>query len=85
MHEVCKAGMSDNGAKPEGWKVPFAQAVKEVVRIPVAASGSLRHPAYVEGIIAVVKVWLRRGCADDIEMIADIIETCVHPEGPYGP
>ena len=44
-------GMSDNGAKPEGWKVPFAQAVKEVVRIPVAASGSLRHPAYVESII----------------------------------
>ena len=40
---------------------------------------------YVEGIIAVVKVWLRRDCADDIEMIADIIETCVHPEGPYGP
>ena len=40
---------------------------------------------YVEGIIAVVKVWLRRDCADDIEMIADIIEACVHPEGPYGP
>lgn len=40
---------------------------------------------YVEGIIAVVKVWLRRDCADDIEMIADIIEACVRPEGPHGP
>ena len=34
---------------------------------------------YVEGIIAVVKEWLRQDCADEVEMIADIIETCVHP------
>ena len=36
--------MSDNGVQPEGWKVPLAEGVKSVVGIPVAASGSLRHP-----------------------------------------
>lgn len=45
-------GMSDNGVQPEGWKVPFAEEVKKVVGIPVAASGSLRHPAYVDEIIS---------------------------------
>ncbi len=44
-------GMSDNGRRPEGWKVPFAEAVKHAVRIPVAASGSLRHPEFVDGIL----------------------------------
>lgn len=36
---------------------------------------------YVEGIIAIVKEWLRRDCADEVEMIADIIESCVRPRG----
>ena len=35
---------------------------------------------YVEGIIAIIKEWLRQDCADDVEMIADIIETCVRPK-----
>lgn len=39
---------------------------------------------YVEGIIAVVKEWLRQDCADEVEMIADIIETCVHPGSGRG-
>lgn len=43
--------MSDNGAQPEGWKVYLAEAVKQAVKIPVAASGSLRHPDYVSAII----------------------------------
>ena len=43
--------MSDNGVQPEGWKVPLAEGVKSVVGIPVAASGSLRHPDYVDSII----------------------------------
>ena len=34
---------------------------------------------YVEGIIAIVKEWLRQDCADEVEMIADIIESCVRP------
>lgn len=34
---------------------------------------------YVEGIIAIVREWLRRDCTDEVEMIADIIESCVRP------
>ena len=34
---------------------------------------------YVEGIIAIVKEWLRQDCADEVEMIAHIIESCVRP------
>lgn len=34
---------------------------------------------YIEGIAAIVKEWLRQDCADEVEMIADIIETCVRP------
>ena len=36
---------------------------------------------YVEGIIAIVKEWLRQDCADEVEMIANIIESCVRPRG----
>ena len=39
---------------------------------------------YIEGIIAVVKEWLRQDCADEVEMIAGIIESCVRPrDGSY--
>ena len=39
---------------------------------------------YVEGIIAIVKEWLRQDCADEVEMIAGIIESCVQPrDGSY--
>lgn len=34
---------------------------------------------YVEGIIAIVKEWLQQDHADEVEMIADIIESCVRP------
>lgn len=36
---------------------------------------------YVEGIIAIVKEWLRQDCKDEVEMIADIIESCARPRG----
>lgn len=36
---------------------------------------------YIEGIAAIVKEWLRQDCADEVEMIADIIESCVRPKG----
>jgi AcrR family transcriptional regulator len=36
---------------------------------------------YVEGIAAIIKEWLRQDCADEVEMIAGIIESCVRPEG----
>ena len=38
---------------------------------------------YVEGIIAIVKEWLRQDCADEEEMIADIIESCARPRNHY--
>lgn len=34
---------------------------------------------YVEGIIAIVKEWLRRDCIDEVESISDIIGNCVRP------
>ena len=34
---------------------------------------------YGEGIIAIVKEWLRRDCIDEVESISDIIENCVRP------
>ena len=34
---------------------------------------------YVEGIIAIIKEWLRQDCGDEVEMIAHIIESCVRP------
>lgn len=34
---------------------------------------------YIEGIAAIIKEWLRQDCGDDVEMIADIIESCVRP------
>ena len=44
-------GMSGDGTRAEGWKVPGARTVKQVVSIPVAASGSIRHPDYIDSII----------------------------------
>lgn len=35
---------------------------------------------YIEGIMAILKEWLRRDCADPVEVIAGIIEDCVRPE-----
>lgn len=35
---------------------------------------------YIEGIIAIIKEWLRQGCADDPEILAGIIEKCVHAD-----
>ena len=34
---------------------------------------------YVEGIAAILKEWLRQDCADGVEMVAGIIESCVRP------
>ena len=44
-------GMSGDGHRPEGWKVKYAEIVKNAVSIPVAASGNLKHPSYVDAII----------------------------------
>lgn len=44
-------GMSDNGKRPEGWKVDWAAQVKQAVSIPVAASGSIRNPSFADACI----------------------------------
>ncbi len=35
---------------------------------------------YIEGVIAIVKTWLKQDCADEVDRIAEIIEACVRPE-----
>lgn len=44
-------GMSGDGHRAEGWKVKYAEIVKNAVSIPVAASGNLKTPSYVDAII----------------------------------
>lgn len=43
--------MSGDVHRAEGWKVPAAAKVKAAVSIPVAASGGIRHPEYVDKIM----------------------------------
>ena len=52
--------------------------ILERFEIP-AASRPYYIAYYIEGIAAIVKEWLRQDCGDDVEMIADIIESCVRP------
>ena len=54
-------------------------------RFEITASHRPYYMAYyVEGIIAIVQEWLRQDCADEVEMIAGIIESCVQPrDGSY--
>ncbi|MDL2289219.1 NAD(P)/FAD-dependent oxidoreductase [Clostridia bacterium OttesenSCG-928-F22] len=44
-------GMSDDGKRAEGWKIPLAEAVKSKVSIPIAGCGSIRHPEYADKIL----------------------------------
>ena len=46
-----------------------------------AASRPYYIAYYIEGIAAIIKEWLRQDCGDEVEMIADIIESCVRPGG----
>ena len=48
--------MSGDVHRAEGWKVPAAELVKKTVSIPVAATGSIRHPDFVDQIIGEGKV-----------------------------
>lgn len=68
-------GMSDDGKRPEGWKVPLAEAVKKAVSIPVCATGSIRHAEYAEGILAGGKcdmIGLGRGLVAEPEFVTKI-------------
>ena len=69
--------MSDNGKQPEGWKVHLAETVKNQVSIPVAASGSIRHPQFVHEIIAQGRcdlVALGRGTIAEPEWVRKVLE-----------
>ena len=44
----------------QGWKIPFAAAIKREVSIPVAATGVIRDPAYAEKILT----------DDDVDFVA---------------
>ncbi len=69
--------MSDNGKQPEGWKVHLAETVKKQVSIPVAASDSIRHPQFVQDIIAEGRcdlVALGRGTIAEPEWVKKVEE-----------
>ena len=38
---------------------------------------------YVEGVFAIVKEWLGRDCADEVETVIEIILACVRPKDGY--
>lgn len=59
-------------------KQQLLDPILERFEIP-AAHRSYYIAYYVEGIIAIVKAWLQQDCADPVEMIAGIIESCVRP------
>ena len=44
-------GMSADGNEEEGWKVSFAEKVKQKVSIPVAGSGNIVHPDFADACI----------------------------------
>lgn len=44
--------MSGGVNRAEGWKVPVAAMVKKAVSIPVVATGTIRHPEFVDEIIS---------------------------------
>lgn len=61
--------------------------LKQHLLIPVLERFGIpaaHHPYYIayyiEGTIAIIKEWLRQDCADEVDMIADIIESCVRPK-----
>ena len=71
-------GMSGDGHFAEGWKVPFAEAVKKSgVKVPVQATGSIRHPEYVEQILTEGKcdmIGMGRGLFADPDWVNKLAE-----------
>jgi thioredoxin reductase len=69
-------GMSADGNQPEGWKVPLAEAVKKSgVKIPVMATGSIRHPDFVEQLLQEGKcdmVGMGRGLLAEPEWVSKL-------------
>lgn len=74
---VVLTGMSADGRHEEGWKVPFAEKVKQVTSIPVCATGSIRHPDFVEKILTEKKcdmVGMARGVIAEPEWVCKVKE-----------
>lgn len=70
-------GMAADGHSEEGWKVLLAEAIKKATTIPVCATGSIRHPDYVEQILAEGKcdmVGMARGLMAEPEWVAKVAE-----------
>lgn len=71
-------GMAGDGYRKEGWKVRLAEIVKNSgVTIPVMATGSLRHPEFVEEILAAGKcdmIGMGRGLVADPEWCNKLAE-----------
>ena len=69
--------MTGDVHRAEGWKVPAAEKVKAAVSIPVAASGSIRHPDFVDKIITEGKcdmVGMARGIYAEKEWVKKCAE-----------
>lgn len=70
-------GMSGDGRRAEGWKVEMAEEVKRHTTIPVCATGSIRHPDYMEKILDQGQcdmVGIARGLLADPEIGRKIME-----------
>ena len=69
--------MSGDGYREEGWKVPYAAIIKKKVNIPVMATGSIRHPEFIEKILqdgSCDMVGMGRGLLADPEWIKKLSE-----------
>ena len=69
--------MSGDVHRAEGWKVPAAALVKKAVSIPVAATGNIRHPDFVDQIIGdgiVDMVGMGRGILAEREWVKKCAE-----------
>ncbi len=73
-------GMSDDGYRPEGWKVDYAAAVKKAVSVPVMATGSIRHLREAEQYISDGKcdmIGMGRGLLAEPEWVKKVEENRV--------
>ena len=69
--------MAGDVRRAEGWKVPAAAMVKQAVSVPVVATGSIRHPEYVDQIISEGKcdmVGMGRGILAEREWVKKCAE-----------
>lgn len=69
--------MSGDVHRAEGWKVPAAEMVKAAVNIPVVATGSIRHPEFIDKVIGEGKcdmVGMGRGILAEREFVKKCAE-----------